>query len=563
MDIFLIILKILGALAVFLYGMRLMSESLQKVAGPRLRGLLSKLTSNRFAGIISGFSMTAIIQSSSATTVMVVSFVNAKLLDLKQAIGLIMGANIGTTVTGWLVALLGFKVKITAFALPALAIGFALTFLRSSRLRQTGETLVGFGLLFVGLELMKMQIPAIAPADVLWVETLADMGFISVLLFVGIGTILTVVLQSSSATMALTLTLTASGSVPYEMAAAMILGENIGTTITANLAAIGTSVTARRAARAHTIFNLIGVAWAIGLMHSVLLPAIDAIVPGDPTDGSSDALTAHLAAFHTAFNIVNTLLLVPFVNQLAKFVTRLVPETEDKGDRRVSRYLMPVHVDTPELVLELAIMELRHMCEVVHGMYRDAMRILRSPDEKLGTLVADTLDRERLTDDLEREIAEVLSTAARANNSPETASDLGLLVLNAHALERIDDHCEKLIGIAIKNHESLDERFDAEALEDIIRLGDSVEKALHLLDAYLEGNRQVDASKEIERVVDTVRAELYDKHVHKMHESPQHLIVGLRLLETFHQLEAIGDRAYAIVMRSEEARTGKPRVRGP
>lgn len=557
MDVVLAIVMILGALGVFLYGMKLMSESLQKVAGPGLRRLLRKITANRLYGVLTGFAITVAVQSSSATTVMIVSFVNAKLLDLRQAIGVLMGANIGTTMTGWLVALLGFNVKITSFALPAVALGFALTFFRQTRARQLGETLVGFGLLFIGLELLKQQIPAITPEQVLWVESLADLGFLSTLLFVGVGTLLTIALQSSSATMALTLTLTAAGSIPYEAAIGMILGENIGTTITANLASIGTSVAAKRTARAHTIFNLIGVTWAVALLHPVMLPLVDTIVPGGPTDGQ-DALTAHLAAFHTLFNIANTLLLLPFVRHLTALVTRVVPD-RGKAKRRVSRFLMPTHVDTPELVLELAGHELRHMNDIAHAMYRDAMRILSSPNERLGTLVQDTLEREGHIDDLEREIAEVLTTAARATNSPEAAADLGLTVLNAHALERIGDHCEKLVELAVKNHEGDEERFDAEALADIARLGENVDRALELLGAYLDNDRQVDASTEIERVVDAMRSELYEKHVQKMHESEMHLVTGLRLLDVFHQLEAIGDRAYAVVMRSEEARTGTRR----
>ncbi len=559
MDVFFTIVMVLGALGVFLYGMHLMSESLQKVAGPRLRTLLGRFTSNRVSGVVTGFLITTVVQSSSATTVMVVSFVNAKLLELRQAIGLIMGANIGTTITGWMVALLGFKMKITAFALPAVAVGFALTFFRQTRARQAGHTLVGFGLLFVGLELMKMQLPVVHPEDVLWVEALAGHGFLSHLVFIAVGTGLTIILQSSSATMALTLTLAAAGSIPYEAAVAMVLGENIGTTVTANLASIGTTLTARRAARAHTVFNLVGVLWALALLDVALLPGIDALVPGDPHDADKAILTAHLAAFHTAFNIANTLLLLPFVSQLARLVTRLVPDSKEKVRRRVSRYLMPVHVDTPELVIELASRELRHMCEVVHAMHKDAMRILQSPDDKLGSLVADTLARERLTDQLEREIAEVLSTAARASNTPETAANLGAMVLNAHALERIGDHCEKLIKVAILNHEATDERFDAEAIDDVVRLGEKVDRALELLGDYLEGRRQVEASRTIEEAVDVMRRELYDKHVHKMHESPERLTSGLRLLDLLHQLEGIGDRAYAIVMRSEEARTGRQR----
>ena len=256
--------QLLGALGIFLFGMKVMSEGLQKVAGDRMKSLLARITGNRFSGVLTGLTVTCVVQSSSATTVMVVGFVTAGLLTLTQAIGVIMGANIGTTLTGWLVAVLGFKVKITAFALPACGVGFAMSFLKGARVRQWGEALLGFGLLFIGLGLLKDAVPDIgSPEDLAWVQAVSGYGFGSVVLFVAIGTLLTVVLQSSSATMTLTLTLAALGWLPYELAAATVLGENIGTTITANLAAIGASRDAVRAARVHFLFNIFGVTWAL------------------------------------------------------------------------------------------------------------------------------------------------------------------------------------------------------------------------------------------------------------------------------------------------------------
>ncbi|MFT7581543.1 MAG: phosphate:Na+ symporter, partial [Myxococcota bacterium] len=312
MDIFLQVVNLLGALGVFLFGMKIMSEGLQKVAGAKLQALIGKMTSSPIKGVFTGFLVTTVVQSSSATTVMLVGFVNAKLLSLRQAIGVIMGANIGTTVTGWLVALLGFKVKISAFALPAVGLGVIFTFLHGARRKQIGEALIGFGLLFLGLSLMKDAVPGLDGESLAWVQSLTSLGFLSVVIFVLIGAALTVVLQSSSATMTLTLALTAAGYIPYDFAAAMVLGENIGTTASANIAAIGTSVIAKRAARAHLIFNVIGVVWALALFQWALLPLVDAIVPGNPelsvlsSAGAVGVVTSHLAAFHTLFNILNT-----------------------------------------------------------------------------------------------------------------------------------------------------------------------------------------------------------------------------------------------------------------
>ncbi len=308
-----ILLQILGALGVFLFGLRIMSSGLQKLAGDRLRSVLASMTRNRFTGVISGFLITCAIQSSSATTVLIVSFANAGLLTLIQSIGLVMGANIGTTLTGWLVSLFGFKVNITAFALPIIGLGFPLSFLRNPRARQLSEAMIGFGLLFLGLKFLKEGVPDLKanPEALAFLQQFSDYGFGSVLLFVGVGTALTIIVQSSSATMAITLTMAAMGWINYEVSAAMVLGENIGTTITANIAALGGNRTAKRVALSHTVFNLTGVLWMLPLM-SVFLTAVDAVVPGNPLTDPL-ATPTHLAAFHSAFNVTNTLLLVGFV----------------------------------------------------------------------------------------------------------------------------------------------------------------------------------------------------------------------------------------------------------
>jgi len=559
-SVIITVLGIFGALGVFIYGMKIMSEGLQKVAGHRLKALLRRITGNRFKGVITGFTVTSLVQSSSATTVMVVGFVSAGLLTLTQAIGVIMGANIGTTVTGWLVALLGFKVKITAFALPAVGIGFAMTFFRGARPKQWGETLLGFGLLFLGLSLLKNSVPDVGAESMGWVASVSDMGLISFLLFVAIGTGLTVVLQSSSATMALTLTLTALGLIPYEMSAAMILGENIGTTATANIAAVGTSAAARRAARAHLIFNIIGVLWAIALMKVLILPVIDMIVPGDPTTLASDpafdatTVTSHLAAFHTAFNITNTLLLLPFVNHIARLVTRWVPDDKAEETRSVTKFISTSLVQTPELLLSQVRQEMRHMSEVVREMYLNATRILTNPDQDLGALVEETLRREDVVDTLEKEITEILNLVARAATSASAARHIGEMALNTHRLERIGDHCEKLIFLAVRNHESLDNRMDQKAIDDLVELSDLVDEALDNLGAYLTGDADIDKARELENAIDKKRDDLRDRHIKRIQNEQEQIVPGLHFLDALHNLEEIGDRVYGIVMRAEETK---------
>jgi len=254
-------LTLIGALGFFIYGMKVMREGIQKVAGSNMRKVLGMMTSNRFKGIFTGFLITSIVQSSSATTVMVVSFVNAGLLTLIQSIGVIMGANIGTTVTAWLISIVGFKVSISSFALPIIGFALPMLFSRKSKIKSWGEVLIGFAILFIGLNELKGAVPDLEsdPAILEFLSSFTDMGVLSVLLFVGIGTIVTITVQSSSAAMALTLVMANNGWIPFEMAAAMVLGENIGTTITANLAAMVANVHAKRAARAHLIFNLSGI----------------------------------------------------------------------------------------------------------------------------------------------------------------------------------------------------------------------------------------------------------------------------------------------------------------
>ena len=305
-------LTLIGALGFFIYGMKVMSDGIQKVAGSKMRSILSKMTSTRFLGITTGFILTALLQSSSATTVMIVSFVNAGLLSLVESIGVIMGANIGTTITAWLISLLGFKVKISSIALPIIAIGFPMMFSSKSNIKAWAEVLIGFALLFMGLDALKGSVPNLKENTefLAFLSNYANMGILSTIIFIGVGTILTLVVQSSSAAMALTLVMCYEGYIPFELAAAMVLGENIGTTITANLAALVGNVHAKRAARAHFIFNIFGVIWMIfalqffiRIIDSYMMSNMD-LSPLNSV-GESIAVPIGLSIFHTTFNITD------------------------------------------------------------------------------------------------------------------------------------------------------------------------------------------------------------------------------------------------------------------
>ena len=360
------ILQLLGALGLFLFGMKVMSDALMNLAGNKMRSILAKMTSNRFLGIFTGFFITSIIQSSSATTLMVVSFANATLLTLTESISVIMGANIGTTITAWLITILGFKVSMSTIALPLVGLGFGFTFAKKEKFKDWGTFIIGFAVLFIGLQFLKDAVPDIKqnPQILEFLKQYTDLGFWSVLLFLFIGTLLTVIIQSSSATMALTLIMTAEGWIPFELAAAMVLGENIGTTITANLAAIVANFHAKRTARAHLIFNIIGVIWVLVLFYP-FLRLIEGLVVRLGSDSpyvSAAAIPVALSLFHTVFNITNTFLLVWFIKPIAKIVKKAVPaKTELSKEIDEPKYLSNEVSKYPETLISSLIKESKYL----------------------------------------------------------------------------------------------------------------------------------------------------------------------------------------------------------
>ena len=332
------VIELLGGLGVFLFGMKLMSESLQSAVGDNLRTLLNKMTTNKFAAALSGMTITATIQSSSATTVMVVGFVNAGLLQLRQGIGVIMGANIGTTVTAWMIAFLGFgKFKINKYALPVIVIGVILLFTNREKLTSWGQTLIGFGLMFLGLSYIKGAIPDFKqnPEAFFFITQYANMGFWSVIIFVLIGTLLTVIVQSSSTATAITIALAVKGHISPDLAMAMILGENIGTTITANLAALAGNLNAKKAALAHTMFNLFGVIWILFIFSYVSQFLIESLSAADKQDKKSVGYM--LSIFHTGFNVTNTFLLIWFIPQLENSVNAIADRMNNFINRLLGR----------------------------------------------------------------------------------------------------------------------------------------------------------------------------------------------------------------------------------
>lgn len=360
------ILQLIGSLGLFLFGMKVMSDALLKLAGNRMRSILATMTSNRVFGIFTGFLITSIIQSSSATTLMVVSFSNAGLLTLVESISVIMGANIGTTITAWLITILGFKVSMSAIALPLVGLGFGMTFVKRSRVKNWGNFIIGFAVLFIGLQFLKEAMPDIDnnPGLLEFLSKYTDSGYLSILLFLLIGTVLTVVIQSSSATMALTLIMTAQGWIPFELAAAMVLGENIGTTITANLAALVGNFQAKRTARAHLIFNILGVLWMLILFYPFLkmVSWLTQYLGSNNPYVDAAAIPVAISLFHTTFNISNTFLLVWFIKPISKLVERLVPQrkTDEKAIEE-PKFITKEVLKYPETAINALIKESEHL----------------------------------------------------------------------------------------------------------------------------------------------------------------------------------------------------------
>ena len=432
----------------FLYGMSLMSTGLQKAAGTGLRKLIASITSNPFKGVLTGLGVTAAIQSSSATTVMVVGFVNAGLLTLTQAIGVIMGANIGTTMTAWIIAVFGFKADISALAVPLMALGFIFSVSKKDKLRNISELIIGFSLLFLGLSLMKSSVPDLrqTPEVLEFITSWSGHGFASVLLFLALGTVLTLILQSSSATVALTLIMLNMGWIQFDMAAAMVLGENIGTTITANIAAAVGSVNAKRAALAHTVFNLFGVVWALAIFHP-FINFVQWLVSLMGVDEATATIYG-ISMLHTTFNLLNTLLLVWFTKPIARLVTVLVKDKAPQEDASEGgiRYLDYGLVSTPELALAESSKEIVHFSKVMkNGLEYLAGAINSADKEEKFKAYRDKLVRyEEISDKIEYEIVKFLNDLCKNHLSNESKALVRSQIRISGELESLGDSGESI-----------------------------------------------------------------------------------------------------------------------
>lgn len=556
------VFTLLGALGMFLYGMNLMSSGLQKAAGDRLRGFLSAMTSNPFKRVMTGLGITAIIQSSSATTVMVVSFVNAGLLTLVQAIGVIMGANIGTTVTAWLVAWLGFKADISILAIPLMLFGFLFSNSKKNQHKNIGELIVGFSLLFLGLSFMKESVPDLSetPQVLEFVKDWSSYGFSSVLIFLVFGTILTLVLQSSSATMAITLIMLSMGYIPFSMACAMVLGENIGTTITANIAASVGNTSAKRAAMSHTIFNVFGVIWALiffkpflGLVGIIIEsfglpnPSKEGFAVASPTSPESTAALYGLSMLHTLFNTINTAILIGCTGLIEKAVIKIIkaPANQEKDVFRL-KYIEAGPLATPELATEQASNEIIHFAEISkRGLAYAREAINETNTDKFEELRGKLVKYEEISDRIEYEIAQFLNAVSSDEVSEKTSKEIKAMYKVIGELESLGDSGETISRILSRRNIHKKE-FDADSIKKLNQMTDLVEKAYDVmienLNLAFNGKLgDIANAYAAEDHINTLRNNLRDAAIEDIDSNNKTYQSSVYFMDIISELERMGD----------------------
>ena len=556
------IFTLLGALGMFLYGMNLMSSGLQKAAGDRLRGFLSAMTSNPFKRVLTGLGITAVIQSSSTTTVMVVSFVNAGLLTLAQAIGVIMGANIGTTVTAWLVSWLGFKADISILAVPLMLLGFLFSNSKKSQRRNVGELIVGFSLLFLGLSFMKESVPDLkeTPQVLDFVKQWSDHGFGSVLIFLGFGTVLTLVLQSSSATMAITLIMLSMGWIPFNMACAMVLGENIGTTITANIAASVGNVSAKRAAMSHTIFNVFGVIWALilfkpflGLVGRIIElfglpdPAAEGFAVSDPDSSDGTAALYGLSMLHTLFNTINTLILVWFTGLIEKAVTFIIKAPANKEEEAFRlKYIEAGPVAAPELAVEQTFNEIVHFAQICrNGLSYVRSAINETDPDKFEEWRGKLVKYEEITDRIEYEIATFLNALSSEEISEKTSMQIKAMYKIIGELESLGDSGEAISRILSRKNIHK-KAFDADVVKKLNLMTDEVDAAYEVMITNLRlafdgGLTDISNAYDAEDRINTMRNNLRDEEIDDVENSGKNWQTSVYYMDVVSEMEKMGD----------------------
>ena len=549
---------LIGALGMFLYGMNFMSAGLQKASGDKLRGILTSMTSNSFKRVLTGLGITALVQSSSATTVLVVSFVNAGLLTLLQAVGIIMGANIGTTLTAWVTAV-GFSVDISAFSVPLMILGFILTNSKKQNYKNIGEFIVGFALMFLGLSFMKSSAGTLLSnkdAMVAFFAHFTEFGFWSDIIFLLAGTILTIVLQASSATMAITMLLTTSGLIDFELACAMVLGENIGTTITANMAAAVGNTSAKRAALAHTLFNLFGVTWML-IVFRPFLKLVGIVMTGIGFDNpltvdlttpeAGPTLLYGISMLHTLFNITNTMILIWFSQTIVNIVNKLIksPVNQEEDAFRL-KYIDAGIIAAPELATEQATKEIIHFAKISKnglGYVRDAIN--EADPDKFEEIRGKLVKYEEISDRIEYEIATFLNAVSANEISNDTSSLIKAMYKIIGELESLGDSGEAISRI-ISRKNIHHRTFSEETIKKLNNMVNLVEQAydamIYNLEAISEDRLDnIQNAYNAEENINVMRNNLRDTEIENIEQNADSYVTSVYFMDLINELEKMGD----------------------
>lgn len=556
MELIINIFSLVGSLALFLYGMKTMSEGLEKFAGDRLRSILAAMTKNRVMGVLTGVLITALIQSSSATTVMVVSFVNAGLMTLGQSIGVIMGANIGTTVTAWIISAVGFKVNIAAFAIPLLAIGMPLIFSGKGNRKSIGEFIFGFSFLFMGLSFLQEAATAMNIGDMVagMLAHVPQDSFFTIILFVIVGTLVTMIVQASAATMAITLMLFGM-HIPgfgFEQAAALAMGQNIGTTITAFMASLTANTQARRAALAHMFFNVFGVV----VFLIVFYPACDAVswVVENLMGGGNDLFK--LSAFHTAFNIINTLLLIGFVKQIEMLVCRVLPMKEQDEDYRL-KFISGGLLSTAELSIMEAQKEIQNFAERCHRMFGFVTDLMQTEDEVVFNKTFSRIEKyENITDSMEMEIAAYLNKVSEGRLSDASKAQIQKMLRQISELESIGDSVYNLGRTLNRYRQNCHDTFTDTQLQHMHTMLGLVDGALVEMQKRIAAPvSRPTTSYNIENEINNYRTQLKNQNLHDVNSGLYGYQLGVFYVDFISECEKLGDYVINVVQAGKSLNT--------
>ena len=557
-DYVMVSLKLLGALGLLIYGMKMMSEALQKVAGPQLRHILAKMTTNRLTGMLTGTMVTSIVQSSSATTVMTVSFVSAGLLTLAQAISVIMGANIGTTLTAWIMSL-GYNVDLSNIVFPAFFVGMVLIYRK--RHRYVGDFLFGIAFMFLSLVMLssagKEMDLAHNEAVVSFFASFDTNSYLTILAFLAIGTIITCIVQSSAAVMAITILLCSTGVLPIYLGIALVMGENIGTTATANLAALGANTQAQRAALAHLLFNVIGVIWVL----SVFYPFVDMVcgfVGYDPSmAGQTERLPVVLALFHTCFNVTNTALLIGLIPQMERMVCWLLPDkSQPEPEELHLNYIESSLIQTPEIAILQAQKETALFAQRVQQMFTQVRQLFDEKDDTaFRHLFSQIENQEDLTDRMELEIARFLEQVSENHLSDESKVKVRQMLREVGELESIGDACYNLARIMNRLQES-GKKIKTTQRNQLIALMTLCNDALTQMVTVMSNQRQDHDNREtycIENDINLMRQQLRNENIRAVNEREYDYVIGTIYIDLINECEILGDYVVNVV----EARFGR------